>query len=150
MSQPQFQISLYEEDFALWIEQTAASLKNEAFDQVDIPHMIDELSALGRTEKRELRSRLDCLLVHLLKRVFVDSSSKNSAWERTIADQRKRLKWLIEDSPSLICYIDEIFADAYQDALAEVQRTYRKTRFPDEWGCDRSVETLLSAQFWQD
>jgi len=76
MSQPQFQISLYEKDFALWIEQTTTHLRNEAFDQVEMNHMIDEILALGRTEKRELRSRLDRLLIHILKRVCVDSRGR--------------------------------------------------------------------------
>lgn len=76
MSQPQFQISLYEKDFALWIEQTTIHLRNEAFDQVEMNYVIDEISALGRTEKRELRSRLDHLLIHILKRVCVDSRGR--------------------------------------------------------------------------
>jgi Domain of unknown function DUF29 len=150
MSQPQFQISLYEKDFASWIEQTTLQLKNKAFDQVDLEHVIDEISALGRAEKRELRNRLDSLLVHILKRVCVDTANRNSDWERTIADQRKQLKWLLKDSPSLTLYFEEIFAESYQDALAEVRRTYRKIAFPEEWECDRSVDTLLSAEFWQD
>jgi Domain of unknown function DUF29 len=150
MSQPQFQISLYEEDFALWIEQTTTNLQNGALDQVNMTHVINEISALGRTEKRELRSRLDDLLIHLLKRVCVDSVSENGGWESAIADQRKQLRWLLKDSPSLFSYLEEIFADAYQDALAEVRRAYRKTVFPEEWGGDCTVETLLSTQFWQD
>ena len=42
-------------------------MKAGALSQLDIPNLIEEIESMGRSEKRELRSRLTVLLMHLLK-----------------------------------------------------------------------------------
>jgi hypothetical protein len=61
------QPNLYESDFYQWIQQTAGALKAKAFDQVDWDNVIEEIESMGRSERRELKSRLIVLLEHLLK-----------------------------------------------------------------------------------
>jgi hypothetical protein len=44
--------SLYDTDFLLWIDATAALLKNRRFDNLDLDNLIEEIESLGRSDKR--------------------------------------------------------------------------------------------------
>ena len=46
--------SLYERDILLWSEETVAQLKARDFDNLDIDHLIEEVEALGISQKRSL------------------------------------------------------------------------------------------------
>lgn len=47
--------------------QTVTALQSKAFDQVDWENVIEEIESMGRSERRELKSRLIALLEYLLK-----------------------------------------------------------------------------------
>lgn len=150
MTQVQQQVSLYDGDFALWLEDVAAKLRSRDFDRLDIDHLVEEIESLGRSDKKELKSRLVTLLAHLLKRLYIDSAYDNRGWEITIREQRKELLLLLEQSPSLSGYFAEVFDGAYAIALAEVQEDYAKVTFPDRWPLSQSVDDLLSNAYWAD
>lgn len=63
---------LYDEDFVRWVEATVACLKRRDTDQLDWDGLIEEIEDLGKSARRELESRLNVLLGHLLKRSYVD------------------------------------------------------------------------------
>ncbi|NER26065.1 MAG: DUF29 domain-containing protein, partial [Symploca sp. SIO1C2] len=42
--------TLYEQDFQQWIEQTIEQLQNSDFSSLDIEHLIEELTDLGKSE----------------------------------------------------------------------------------------------------
>ena len=58
---------LYERDFFAWSRQQAELLRAGKLAEADIEHIAEEIDSMGRTEKRELISRLSVLLLHLLK-----------------------------------------------------------------------------------
>jgi hypothetical protein len=49
------QISLYERDFLLWTEETVNLLRTRDFDCLDLDNLIEEIEALGRSEKKVLK-----------------------------------------------------------------------------------------------
>jgi len=59
--------SLYEADFYAWANQQAALLRSGKLSAADIAHIAEEIESIGKSEKRELVSRLTVLLLHLLK-----------------------------------------------------------------------------------
>ncbi len=59
--------TLYDRDFQLWIQQTIQQLENLEFDALDIKHLIEELTDLGKSERNTIESNLMILLAHLLK-----------------------------------------------------------------------------------
>jgi hypothetical protein len=107
--------SLYEQDFYLWIQTTAQQLKEGKFDEVDLTNLIEEIESMGRSEKRELKSRLIVLLMHLLKWQY-QPEKRSESWRSTISEQRICIEGLLEDSPSLKPLISEVFDDCYQKA----------------------------------
>lgn len=58
---------LYETDFNLWLEQTVNHLKKGNLAALDLDNLIEEISDIGRNNRREVFSRLKVLLMHLLK-----------------------------------------------------------------------------------
>lgn len=119
---PLAQPSLYERDFYLWVQQTVTALKTRAFDQVDWDNVIEEIESMGRSERRELQSRLIVLLEHLLKlHYWVDERAFNArGWRNTIIEQRRQIHLVLEDSPSLRAMLNDRYADAYRQAREDV------------------------------
>ena len=54
--------TLYDLDFVAWANEQAALLRSGRLSEADIDHIAEEIESLGRTEKRELVSRLGVLL----------------------------------------------------------------------------------------
>ena len=83
---------LYEQDLNLWLLNTIEQLKQGDLTQLDIEHLIDELEGLAGRDRRELESRLEVLLSHLLKRLFVPSPNDYRGWALTIKEQLHKSK----------------------------------------------------------
>ena len=141
--------SLYESDFLLWTQDTIAKLKARDFDHVDFENLIEEVEALGRSEKKELASRLETLLAHLLKRIYIDMPQEFNGWERTIREQRRRLTQALRKTPSLKSVWDELLDDAWELALDTVRDDYSQYQFPNTWQFGRDIDTMLNVNFWE-
>ncbi|MBE9145672.1 DUF29 domain-containing protein [Planktothrix mougeotii] len=109
------QNNLYEQDFYLWTQITAKQLKENKFNEIDKINLIEEIESMGRSEKRELKSRLIVLLMHLLKWHY-QPEKRSESWRSTITEQRICIEGLLEDSPSLKPLLPEVFEDCYQKA----------------------------------
>jgi hypothetical protein len=103
---------LYETDFNLWLEQTVNHLKKGNLEALNLDNLIEEISDIGRNNRREVFSRLKVLLMHLLKWQYQPEKRTNS-WVNTIDEQREQLELIFRDSPSLKPYLADIFAECY-------------------------------------
>ncbi len=139
---------LYESDFLLWTQDTVAKIKAKDFDHVDFENLIEEIEALGRSEKKELASRLETLLAHLLKRIHVDMPQEFNGWERTIREQRRRLAQALKKTPSLKTVWDELITDAWELALDTVRDDYPQYQFPNTWQFSSDIDTMLTINPW--
>ncbi|MEH2247640.1 DUF29 domain-containing protein [Nostoc sp.] len=117
MTSPSFinEQNLYEQDFYLWTQTIAQQLKENNFNEIDIPNLIEEIESMGRSEKRELTNRLIVLLMHLLKWQY-QPEKRSESWRSTISEQRICIETLLEDSPSLQPLLAEVFEDCYHKA----------------------------------
>ena len=142
-------LSLYEEDFLLWSEDTAAKLKTRDFENLDLENLIEEVECLGRSDRRELFNRLMVIFEHLLKRLYVNFPDEYNGWERTVRTQRTKLEFLLKSSPSLKSKWEEYVQDAWKSALKTVQEDYPKVNFPDRFPYPADVDTLLNKKYWE-
>ena len=87
----------------------------------------------------QLRSRLEVLLLHLLKRDR-QPDRPSPSWESTIIEQRARIQGLLEDSPSLRPGLAEAARRAYPVAAnrAAVETGLGRGAFPAELPYRRS------------
>ena len=116
--------SLYHTDFAAWAFQQAALLKGRKFDQVDLDELIEEIESMGKSEYRELRSRLIVLIQHLLK-WQAQPERQSKSWHLTIKVQRRDIKRHLAENPSLkSClndnqWLDEVWENGVLNAANE-------------------------------
>jgi predicted DNA-binding ribbon-helix-helix protein len=138
--------SLYEQDFYLWIETTVKQLKEGKLNEVNLVNLIEELEAMGRSEKHSLESNLRVVLLHLLKHKY-QPQKRSKSWLFSIIEHRIRLRKSLQDSPSLKRYLATIFAEAYQDSrkLASVETGLSIDTFPEL--CPFTIEETLNEDF---
>ncbi|MCC5598069.1 DUF29 domain-containing protein [Nostoc favosum] len=137
---------LYETDFYTWTQQQVSLLKTQQWDQLDTVNLIEEIETLGRRERQELRNRLGVLLGHLLKWQF-QAEKRSNSWLGTIQEQRVQIKLLLQDSPSLKPYLDEVFPTVYELGLALAMRETKlgEQIFPEI--CPYTPSETLNSEF---
>jgi hypothetical protein len=146
VSIPKKAIRLYDTDFVAWTQQTAEFIRAGKWDGVDWDAVVEEIESLGRSDRRELKSRLEVLLQHLLKWQY-QPSLRGSSWQNTITEQRNRFEDLLQDSPSLNSYLETVLVDSYQRAkkLASNETGSSPDTFPND--LPYSVMQILDVEF---
>ncbi len=141
--------STYETDFYGWIQEQATLLRAGQFAALDVEHLIEEVESMGKSERRELLSRLAELLAHLLK-WHSQPGLRSRSWSATIKEQRKMLDLLLKDNPSLMAQLGTLHPDAYEVAVlsAERQTGLPESAFPAS--CPYTPEQILDTAFWPD
>ena len=141
--------SLYDQDFFAWSNQQAALLRAGKLSQADIGNIAEEIESMGKSEKRELISRLRILLLHLLKWQF-QPKGRNSNWSASIKIQRLDLEEHLKDNPSLQAILPEAVEIAFRGAVIEAAE---ETKLPDSTFpqfCPYSFKQMMAADFWPD
>ncbi len=136
----------YLADFSSWIDQTAHLLRERRWHEIDVPHLIEEVEDLGKSERRAIASQLTRLLLHLLKWQY-QPQRRSDSWLDSITDARTQIELTIADSPSLKYYPAEQLKESYQRARRQAARqtTMAISVFPD--ACPYSLELVL-AEDW--
>ncbi|MEA1676757.1 DUF29 domain-containing protein [Nitrospirillum sp. BR 11163] len=141
--------SLYERDFYAWANEQAALLRAGKLAAADIVHIAEEIESMGKTEKRELISRLSVLLAHLLKWQYQPERQSRS-WEATIRTQRLEVRDHLADNPSLKAQLADAVAAAYERAVisAAAETNLPENTFPNT--CPWAFDLVMSGGFWPD
>ncbi len=141
--------TLYEQDFWLWTQTMAEALRSGNWSQLDIENLVEEVASLGRSDRRELQSRLTVLLMHLLKWQF-QVDMRSGSWRGTLAEQRIRIGKLLKESPSLRSFFESSLDECYDDAKlkASEETGLSRTTFP--LTCSHPIEDILNPEFLPD
>lgn len=92
----------YEQDVVAWANEQAGFIRAGLLDKLDLVHIAEEIEDVGKSEKRELASRMAVLLAHLLKWQFQpELRETGSSWIQTITEQRIRIAVALKTTPSL-------------------------------------------------
>lgn len=143
--------TLYEQDFFAWTQTTAAMLRAGKWHEVDSKAIAEELESMGRSQKRELDSCLEVLVMHLLKWRYQPGRREDShSWYDTILEQRGQIARLLADNPSLHPHVPALLTAGYLHARRRaVGETHLGTAvFPEV--CPWTVVQLLDMDFWPD
>lgn len=139
-------ISLYNTDFVQWIEVTVKQLRNQNYTAVDWANLIEEIEDMSRRERKALKSNLIVVLLHLLKWQF-QPDPRSGSWRSSIREHRRRLNDDLKDSPSLVPYLQEVFAECYTNAgeQAADETGLPLSTFPEV--CPYTLERSLNPDF---
>lgn len=146
---PKTTANLYEIDFVAWTEQTVQLIRGGQFGQVDWEAVIEEIESLGRSDRRELKSRLEVLLQHLLKWQY-QSNLRSGSWRNTLDEQRHRIEDLLQESPSLKSYPESVLAECYRRgrSFASNETELHLATFPAE--CPYTITQILDTEFFPE
>ncbi len=138
---------LYKVDFYAWTQQQAELLREKRFDDLDLENLIDEVASVGGSEKREVESRLEVLLAHLIKWRF-QPGARSPSWRSTVGEQRQRISKILKSSPSLKSYPGGELELAYLSGrlLAAKETGIDFSLFPET--CPFTIEQVLDENFW--
>lgn len=147
--------TLYRTDYSAWARRHAELLRAGRYAELDLEHLLEELGDMGKSERRELESRLLILLAHLLKWDYQYQTLterwrefRGDSWRATIVEQRKQIAVLLRQSPGLESALVETIATTYPDAvdLAGKETLLPPETFPAH--CPYPAETLLDDDFY--
>lgn len=150
--------TLYDRDFQQWLGQTVQQLQTRQFEGLDVDHLIEELTDLGRSEKNALKSNLTILLAHLLK-FRVQSTAPETmqgSWYSSVIEHRQRVLDSLESTPSLKTFLPEAMAQAYPNARKIAIKEGKLAKFgistPSEadypLSCPFSIQEILDEDFY--
>ena len=90
----------YEQDVVAWANEQAELLRAGKLTSIDVEHIAEEIEDVGKSEQRELASRMSVLLAHLLKWQY-QPGRRSKSWQFTIRTQRKEVAYVLGEAPSL-------------------------------------------------
>lgn len=146
---------LYEKDFSAWTARTLDLLRAGRFADLDIEHLAEELSDMGKSQRHELVNRLRVLLAHLLKWQFQYrrltahwAEFEGKSWRNTIIEQRAALRYLLDKNPGLKSVLSDSIVESYQQALdlAVEETGMPATLFPRE--CPYTQTQILARDYY--
>jgi len=142
-------MSRYETDVVAWANEQAALIRAGRFDQLDIEHIADEIEDVGKSERRELRSRMAVLLAHLLKWQYQDGF-RSKSWHRTIKEQRRGISACLKETPSLKTDLaqPDWWEWVWSDAVSLAVKETGLDCFPEV--CPWSKELVMNPEFWPE
>ena len=122
----------YEDDFVAWLEDQAGRARRGAVEGLDLENIAEELEGMARGDRREIRTRLTVLLVHLLKYV-AQPRRRSSSCLTTIGEQRTKITTVIDDSPSLRSFPAAVLEQCYAEARsrAALETRLAESAFPE-------------------
>lgn len=106
---------------------------------------------MSRSERRELRNRLTTLLEHCLKLCYSNYVQDYRGWTETIRRSQRELTELLQESPSLKSYWNEIFFNCYDQALKSLRENsdYQCFPFPDSCPFPAQISQILQKTDWR-
>jgi hypothetical protein len=123
-------MSDYDTDISIWSERQGELLRRRATGELvneaelDWRNIAEEIEALGKSDRRELRNRIATLLDHLIRLQASPATSPWAGWRKTVREQRRGIQTLLKESPSLDpavpVIIGEELSGAREEALASL------------------------------
>jgi hypothetical protein len=134
----------YTTDFYAWTQQQAKLLRNKEINCLDWQNIAEEIEDMGRSEKRQLESRLEVLIMHLLKWQF-QPNLRSRSWQLTIKKQRLRIEKLLTENPSLKSRLDDTKDKVYPLAVISAEKETGLSVFSET--CPYDFSEIISAEF---
>jgi hypothetical protein len=137
---------LYETEYDRWLSEMVRLLKNRQLEKLDYENLIEELEALGRSERSAVKSLLLQIIIHLMLYQFWQSESKRNAnhWAGEIITFRVQLEDRL--TTNLRNYLENELPRIYQNALLIVQKKTQVNSLPEQ--CPYSLQQLLDKNWF--
>jgi len=146
----------YDQDLYAWTQEQAARLREGAWHELDLEHLIEEIEDVGHSQRDALASHLLVLLTHLLKLTIAarerpgDLERAGRGWRGSCRTQRLQIAKRLRRNPSLRATVPEECADAYEIARVEAATTLDVEEAVVPLACPWTPDQVLDADFWPE
>jgi hypothetical protein len=128
--------ALYDEDFVVWSRQQAEALRSAAHggsnQALDWENLAEEIESLGRSDRRELASRIATIIEHLIKLGRSPAREPRQGWRQTVLRERIAIGLLLKDSPSLRREVSDLAASVADSATRlALEEMHARGELPD-------------------
>ena len=133
--------NLYESDYLQWLEETIRQLQSRQVELLDYDHLVEELEALSKAERRRVRSLLEQIIRHLLMYEYWQSEREynQNHWQAELISFRNQIN---EDlTTNLRYHLEDNFSSIYDRALDYVQAKTKLKNLPEI--CPYTLEQTL-------
>ena len=139
----------YQDDLYAWSQEQIALLRARRADCLDWDHLAEEIEWMVGRDRRELKNRLRIVLLHLLKWQG-QPARRGASWRKSLRTQRRHIRDLLEESPSLRRLIPELMDEAYPDAVKDAvdETGLPRDRFPAD--CPYPPDDVLAEEYLPD
>jgi hypothetical protein len=139
----------FEEDLYAWGQEQAGLLRARRADCLDWDHLAEEIEWMVGRDRRELKNRLRIILLHLLKWQG-QPARRGASWRKSLRTQRRHIKDLLQESPSLRRLVPELIHEAYPDAIKDAvdETGLPRERFPAD--CPYAPDDVLAEEYLPD
>ena len=131
----------YTEDEHAWLLEQAGLLSAGRVSEIDCENLSEFLTAMARSDRRELRTRLRVLMMHILK-CEMQPERISRSWVLTILEQQDAIRSDLEESATLTRIAAELVPAighiAARHAAAETGAS------PVPWPMEMGLEQVLS------
>ena len=140
---------LYESDFHAWTQEQARLIEAGRWDRVDVPNLADEVRSLGHEVKGEIEDRMEILLSYLLKWQVL-AEYRGLAWRENISRQRRELRDLAADNPSLAPFVRDSVVEAYENARRRLK--YETYFYPVDFpaSCPFTIDQVFDSDYFPE
>jgi hypothetical protein len=132
----------YEKDIIAWSNEQVRLIREGRLSELDLANIAEEIADVGKSEKRELVSRMAVLLAHLMKWQY-QPEFRGASWARTIKEQRNGIQRALKKTPSLKSDLSDAdwVAGTWSDAVALAASETKLDNFPES--CPWAIEDVL-------
>jgi hypothetical protein len=135
----------YEEDSYGWTVEQSRLLRSGELSVIDVANIAEEIESMGRGDRRELKSRLVVLIMHLLKWRH-QPGGRSRSWSATIDEQRLQIEGILGESPSLRPNVAAMLVEAHAIVRARaIAEMGLAEAFPE--ACPFTADEVLSRTF---
>ncbi len=141
---------LYEREYDRWLSETIELLKNRQFDRVDYEHLIEELAALGRSEKTAVKSLILSIIIQLLLYQFwtTEREKNSNHWAAEIITFRVQLEYKLTTNLSKFLELELELENIYENARLIAEKKTGLKNLPII--CPYSLRQILEKQWFPD
>jgi len=108
----------YQQDLHAWTLEQAALLRAHRTAGLDWENLAEEILSSARRDQRKLQSHVCGILLGLLK-WQAQPARRGASWRKSLRTQRRHIRDLLRQSPSLRRLVPELMLEAYPDAVED-------------------------------
>jgi hypothetical protein len=147
---------LYDRDFHLWTQRQAAELRRAAGTGSNLPldwaNLAEEIESLGLRDRREVASRIEQIVLHLMKLEHSPAVEPRRGWRESVWAQRNEIVRILEQSPSLKGFVQPALESTWRGARARAAQALADEVDPAALpsACPYTADQLLDPDFWPE